>query len=405
MPSALGQGPVFERVTFCLLGWGFLRITPHSSMKAPLHSLFLRSCVAAEPAPSSSCELRSRRSSVRFAFASLAASLALFGTLPVSAQSKRPSNNVAPAVLLATAGGQASGSALDSVIGAALDELHVVNVVARPGMDLGAVQLALDCVAETAQCLRTVTTQNSADVLIAPSLSRTSGELVLTVLRFDARNGQMRRALRRQPGQSLNSTTLDAVPDMLRELFDLPPQPKAAATAPGAQPSGQQTDRAQSPTAAGAAAGEPGVDQEAPAAATEPLPEAPMEPPGQGRRVPVGPFLLGGGGLVIVGAGVVMGLVFNSSQKEYDSLTDPMRAPISRTDADLANSKASAAKTQAVVADVLFGLGGAALVGAGIWLAVELTRRPDQNYEHVQISPLLGPNQLGLMLTQRGAGL
>jgi hypothetical protein len=109
-------------------------------------------------------------------------------------------------------------------------------VVARPGMDLNAVQLALDCVSETAQCLRTVTTQNSADVLIAPALSRTAGELVLTLLRFDARNGEMRRSLHRQQGQSLNSTTLDAVPDMLRELFDLPPQSRQSkAAAAGAQ--------------------------------------------------------------------------------------------------------------------------------------------------------------------------
>jgi hypothetical protein len=101
-----------------------------------------------------------------------------------------------------------------------------------------------------------------------------------------------------------------------------------------------------------------------------------------------------------------MGLVMNSSQKEFDRLTDPkMGGVISRTDADLAASKASSARTQAVVADVLFGVGGAMLVGAGIWLAVELTRRPDQNYEHVQVAPLLGPNQLGLVLTHRGAGL
>lgn len=360
-------------------------------MKAPVHSLFLRSCVAAEPVAARSSQLQSRPRSVRRGLACLAAaSLALLCSLPAVAQTKRASSNLPPAVLLATGGAQASGTALDSVIGAALDDLHVVNVVARPGMDLNAVQLALDCVAETAQCLRTVTTQNNADVLIAPTLARTSGELVLTLLRFDGRSGQMKRALHRQQGQSLNSTTLDAVPDMLRELFDLPAQPKAAAKP---QPPAADTPDETAP--------------EAPAAATEPLPEAPMEPPGESRKVPVGPLLLGGGGVVILGAGVVMGLVMKSSQNEYNRLTEPSPVDnaISRDNADLAASKASSARTQAVVADVLYGLGGAALVGAGIWLAVELSRRPDQDYEHVQISPLLGPNQLGLTLTQRGAGL
>ena len=369
-------------------------------MKAPVHSLFLRSRVAAEPASSRSCELRTQRPSARLGFAFLAASLsisALFGSAPAFAQSKRAAN-AAPAVLLATSGGQASGTALDSVIGAALDDLHVVNVVARPGMDLSAVQLALDCVAETAQCLRTVTTQNAADVLIAPNVSRTAGELVLTILHFDSRSGQMRRAAHRQQGQTLNSSTLDAVPGMLRELFDLPPpQPKAApVAAPASQPAGQQ------PTVAGTESSA----QEAPAAATEPLPEAPMEAPGESKRVPVGPLLLGGGGLVIVGAGVVMGLVMNSSQKSYDDLTMPRDdGTITVDNARAADEKAKSAKTQAVVADVLFGVGGAALIGAGIWLAVELTRRPDQSYEHVRVSPMVGPNQLGLMLTTRGAGL
>jgi hypothetical protein len=102
-----------------------------------------------------------------------------------------------------------------------------------------------------------------------------------------------------------------------------------------------------------------------------------------------------------------MGAVFNSSQSEYDRLVTPtgMGDTISRDSADQALSKASAARTQATVANVLFGLGGATLLGAGIWLAVELTRKPEASYEHVQLSPLLGPSQVGLILTQHGAGL
>ena len=45
---------------------------------------------------------------------------------------------------------------------------------------------------------------------------------------------------------------------------------------------------------------------EAPSSATEPLPEAPMEPPSASRHVPVGPLLLGGGGALILGAAVTL---------------------------------------------------------------------------------------------------
>ena len=110
--------------------------------------------------------------------------------------------------------------------------------------------------------------------------------------------------------------------------------------------------------------------------------------------------------VLIIGAGVVMGLAMKSSQNEYDRAVTPgLNGVISRDNADLATSKESAGSTQATVANVLYGLGGAALVGAGIWLAVELSRKSDQSYERVQVAPLLGPNQLGLMITQRGAGL
>ncbi|MET0384658.1 MAG: hypothetical protein ABW321_01805, partial [Polyangiales bacterium] len=297
------------------------------------------------------------------------------------------------AVLLATSGGLASAGALDSVIQGEIDELHVVNVVARPGMDLSAVLLALDCVSETAQCLRAVTTQHSTQVLIAPSLARTSGELVLSLLRFDARDGKMRRATRRQSGQTLSSTTLDAVPDMLRELFELPPKPKPE---PAADASLAPNDGKSSPPSA---AEVPLID---PLAGTERLPEGPMEPPSAHRRFPLGPVLLGAGGVLLLGGGIIAGVVSQSAQSDYDSLVagEPPRGNV-----DEAFDKASTGKTAATTANVLFGLGGAVLVASGIWLTVELTRKPADTYEHVQLTPMIGPNQLGLVLTQRGAGL
>ncbi|HEX4353674.1 MAG TPA: hypothetical protein VHZ95_12180, partial [Polyangiales bacterium] len=185
----------------------------------------------------------------------------------VHAQTKHPS-----AVLFSTASAP-KGSPLDSVLQSSLDDLDVVEVVARPGMDLGAVQLALDCVSETAQCLRAAADQNGADVLIAPTLQRTGAELVLSVLRFDSRSGSMRRVARRQAGQIVGAELLDNIPNMLRELFDLPQLTKQDAPPPTAA------------TAPAESTVKPDVDI---------LPEAPMEPPAW--QVPVAPFILAGAG-------------------------------------------------------------------------------------------------------------
>jgi hypothetical protein len=290
------------------------------------------------------------------------------------------------AVLLATSG--ANGSALDSIIQAELEEMHVVNVTARPGMDLSAVLLALDCVSETAQCLRAVTAQNGSDVLISPSIAQTAGETVLSILRFDNADGQMKRVLRRQQGVALNSATLDAVPNMLRELFDLPPkeppveQPVAAAPTEYADP---------------IASTDPALDYEPVKARSTPF--------------PIGPVLLGAGGVVLLGTATAFGISTNSLQSDYNAAhKNPTMESLQHAD-----SLSSTGKTNAAVATVLFSVGGAAIGGAAIWLAVELMNKPDREEQKpggsdmssstFSLLPLLGPDQAGVLLTKRGVGL
>jgi hypothetical protein len=244
------------------------------------------------------------------------------------------------------------------------------------------VQLALDCIAETAPCLQAVVSQSDAQVLIAPTLQRTSSELVLGLLRFDARSGEMRRVARRQPGRVLGSPLLDAIPGMVRELFGLPePPPKPAPVTPKA-------DASLEPGQAGA---EP-----------EPLPEAPMEPPTRPSSV-VGPIVLGSAGVLVLGAGFVVGALMQGNQSDYNKLVVSTPAA-----ADHAADKRSSAKTEAAVANVLLGVGGATLVASGIWLAVQLTNRhpvDTSSDSGTAWSPMLGPGAVGLILTQRGGGL
>jgi hypothetical protein len=363
-------------------------------MMLPLYSLSWSPVRHASPASSTQSHLSpaisfAARARSHFARLWLCSLLSLLVAAPVIAQPSAAGAHPS-AVVLSTAGGHASARALDSVLSAALDDLKVVNVVARPGMDLGAVQLALDCVAETPQCLRLVTSQHEAEMLVAPTLARISNELVLTLLRFDARSGKTQRVLKRQAGQTLSSDTLDAVPDLLRELFGLPAKVETPPPAPTpAEP-------------AKPAAGEGPIN--------EPLPEPPMEAPSAERKVPVGPLLLGGGGVLLIGAGLVMGITVLNLESQYRDVTMTDLQSLSRRDAeavvDQANDYKSSGETNAVISNVFLGLGGAVLIASGIWFAVELSKRPPR-YEdqQVRVAPMLGRHELGLVLTHRGAGL
>jgi hypothetical protein len=310
------------------------------------------------------------------------------GAAPVHAQNgkdawrastKSGTGQLPNAVLFSTAGPKPTVGPLDSVISASLEKLDVVSVVARPGMDLSAVQLAIDCVGETQQCLRAVAKQTQSQILIAPSVQTTQSELVLTILRFDVEDGQTRRALRRQPGTTLTSATLDSVPSMLRELFDVPepaPQPAAGATenkTSESQPSEETT--------------------------LPPIIEPPQEPAAS-RPVPVGPLLLAGGGVLVLTGGIITGAMFSSTQDEYNTKKVANEADVSKL-MDLKNE----AKTQAVVADVLFGVGGALVVAGGIWLAVALSQPAPHEDWQTAVVPAVAPGTLGLAIVHHGGAL
>jgi hypothetical protein len=296
-------------------------------------------------------------------------------TDPAAEQSSRPATKLPGAALFATAGAKNHTAPLDSVIQAALAKLDVVDVRARPGMDLNAVQLAIDCVSESPQCLRAVAAESGAQILIAPALESTGSELVLSLLLFDTRDGQMRRVVRRQPGGSLQTETLDAVPGMLRELFGLP-EPTPAPPQPLATP-------------------------EEPESTPVPLIEPPQEPESVSHPTPIGPVILAGAGALVLVGGVVAGVMMNSTQEEYNQLSIRDEA-----DVDEAHELKDRAETQATVANVLYAVGGAALVAGSIWLTVELTRpaRTSDDWQ-AALEPRIGPGQLGLSLVGRGGGL
>jgi hypothetical protein len=279
------------------------------------------------------------------------------GTPPTAAESTLPT-----AAVLTTTGAAKGDAGLDSLIHASLEKLGVVNITAKPGMDLGAIQIAIDCVGETPVCLRGVATQSGVQILVAPAIERSAEELVLTLLYFDARgDGELRRVARRQSGHELKPETLDAVPDMLRELF----QVAAPAPAPGAAP----------------------MDETG-------------EGPRTGRRVPIGPLIVGGAGVLIVVGGIVSGVLMEGTQTDFTNLE-----VTNETQNQALKKLGSKGKDQALVANVLFGVGAAAIAAGAIWLAVELTHGDQESPQQTAVVPVLGPGRMGLALVHRGGPL
>jgi hypothetical protein len=188
-------------------------------------------------------------------------------------------------------------------------------------------------------------------------------------------------------GDAPNSKTLDAVPNMLRELFELPPKVELK---PSELP-----------------------PSEAPELSTPPDPDDHPQP---AAFVPVGPLVLAGGGLLLIGTGVGFGVAKNSAQSEYDREFGQL--PRYESTVDSFTKKGDNAQMFATLSTVAFSVGGAVIAAAGIWFAVQYA---DHNNERKQaavvhtvdeeseppltFAPVVGPHELGFVLKTRGVGL
>jgi hypothetical protein len=266
----------------------------------------------------------------------------------------------------------ARGPAVDSVLHAELDKLGAVNVTASPGVDLDGLQLVLDCVGETPQCLRAVTNQVGVDGIVAPFIVRTGDEVVLSILYYDARGaGALKRVTHRERGVQLTSVTFDAVPALLRELFDIKePVAQAAPSAELATP--------------------------APAPAAPPTEPSTTE---AHRAWPVAPTLVAGVGVLMVGVGAVFGVMASSTESDYGKL------PVtSEAEASAANDKRKAGQSQALIATIGLGAGAALAAVGGVWLALALSDDSDPETT-AQLMPYVGTSSVGLMWVGRTGGL
>jgi hypothetical protein len=276
-------------------------------------------------------------------------------------------------------------AALSRELERALLQLGQYEVMPRPAFDLEAVQLAIDCVEENVECLRQVAQRTNAQIVIAPTLERAQGAIVLSLLYFDAKTGAPpRKVSRKQRGTALDRDTFDALPGLLRQLL-----PSAGKTETAAKPKASPLPQlkpvpAPEPADASEADAESTAETDAALASAE-------EPP-RAKSVPLGPILLGAGGVAMIATGAVFGALVSGAENDFSKLDI-------RTEADVMNAEddIDSAETNALVANALLGAGAAVVVGAAIWLAIDLSSHREPS--DVAVVPVIGKDYAGLSLS------
>lgn len=271
-------------------------------------------------------------------------------------------------------------SAFERVLRARLDALEVVRLEGTPALNLPDLQLAVGCVAETDTCLAQVAEQLEVDALVVTTIEHADDTLVAEV-RFFHPDGESRTAVRRATGDRAPNELLAEVDPMVRELFDLPPPDEPIE--PVAYDADAEGDHADT----GAAGDGEGAPE------SSPPPEEGLSP---------WPFVVGGVGVAALATGVVFGLLAESTEGDW---ADAPTATMAQVDAALALR--DRAETQATVANILLGVGGALVVaGAALFVVLELdlgTRDGDSGDEAV-LSPWIGPGGGGLAVAGRFGG-
>lgn len=259
-------------------------------------------------------------------------------------------------------------TALDPVLLSALNERSNVSVTARPALDLPGMQLAIDCVGETRDCLGAAAKQAEADSLLAPSVQREGEAVVVTFLHFDPAESQPIRSVRRAyTGARIGEQALSGVEPMLAELFG-----KEEALTPPAQ-----------------------VQPEAAPAEPAAVPVEP-EPEPEVKKLPLAAIILGGATVALFGTGIAFGVMSNSTESDARAIH-----PRNDQQALAAYSKLESASDQGTVANVMYGLGTAALVGTGVLLYWHFKDRGESREPSARLSvaPQLSATGAGLSLT------
>lgn len=239
-------------------------------------------------------------------------------------------------------------AALDPVLQAEVGRAPQLNIAALPPLDLPSLQLALDCVGETASCLAVATERSKVDALLAPTLTRSGASLVVSLLFYNpAQPSPIQVVTRSVARESSDAVVIDAAKSLVQELFGLAPPPgqEPAEPVPVAEP-------------------EPAAQELQPLAA-EPSPST--EPPSL-----LVPIAFGAAGLGVIAIGIGFGVASNGTESDYAKTRVNNDA-----DAQRASELLSDARTQSTIANVVIGLGAASCIAGGVLFFLQRDRRPD----------------------------
>lgn len=260
------------------------------------------------------------------------------------------------------------GHALDRVVHAQLQSLSVLSLAPTPALGIEDLQLAVGCVAETAECLGAVAAQLEVHTLVHLDVERAGSELLLTLSIFEVGATEVRTVTRRVGGDDAEARALDEVEPMVRQAFGLPPPEPAAP--------GGATPAVEDPTPAG------------------PDPDPATE---SSAEVPILPIVFLATGAVALGVAIGLGVQSQDTLSQYDATTIGSPA-----DVDVALGLYDRASSEATAADVLFVVAGAlAAAGAVTWIVQAVTGGDDDT---VALAPVASPTRAGLVLAGRFGG-
>ena len=299
------------------------------------------------------------------------------GISAACAQAGQNAEGLPDAILLATHVQRGKSVAeLDKQIRKAVVEHAPVHLLEGAPKKLSALQASARCRDESVACLRNVAKLAGVEVLLAATLERGAGELTLSFMAFDARADAVTRVAHWQDGSDVTAETYAALPNLLAALFPEPGPPDMDFVAEANAGSGGTTE----PTA-------------------RPLDLAQSSGTRASERSLLAPILVASGGALLLGAGVVTGVMLNSTQNDYSD-----KEVHTRADAERADALRSRASTEASLANVFYGLGSVALVASSAWLAIELwgSGNKQEHASATTLAPWIAPRQLGLVLRHEG---
>jgi hypothetical protein len=255
-------------------------------------------------------------------------------------------------------------SAFERVLRARLDALEVVVVEGTPALNLRDLQLAVGCVAENATCLRAVAEQLQVDALVIPTIDHAGDALVGGITYFTAGTGESETATRRTEGERAPNELLAEVDPMVRELFDLPPPEEPIEETYELDPNG--------------GAGGP----------------APIAPPPEEPGMSPLPLIVGGLGVAAVAVGVVFALSSESTEGDFVDAPTGTRAEV-----DAAIELRDQAESEATIANILLGVGGALVIaGVALFVVMEVDGGEEEQPPVTAVAPWIGPDGAGIAI-------